>query len=69
MAKWYTIKASITVDVDIDVSADDKDAALRKFHDHICMTASLVDVAPDDVSVTEDSISDVAIESVDEAPQ
>jgi hypothetical protein len=64
---FFTIKASVMVDVEIDVQAASKEAAAELFRNHICMTASLLDLAAEDFDVSEDSIADVEVKSIDAA--
>lgn len=60
MMARYTIKASITVDVEMSIEADSRDEAAQIFNDQLCMTAGLTDLAPASFDVSEDSISNVS---------
>jgi hypothetical protein len=55
----YTIKASVTVDVEISLEADDEDEARATFHDRLAMSAQLVEMGEDEYEVNEDCITDV----------
>lgn len=56
----YVVRATVTVDVEMSVEADTKDAAKRAFDEHLIMSASLVDVEPGKFDTYEDSITEVA---------
>lgn len=64
MANGYTIKASVTVDVEMWVAANSEAEARANFSNHLLMTASLVDVPAENFETCEDSISDVNIENI-----
>lgn len=55
----FAVTATVSVDVEMSIEAESADAARKKFHDNICMTASLVDVPEPEFDVSEDSISGV----------
>lgn len=61
----YTIKATVSVEVEMSIEADSADAARKAFDDGICMTAELIDTPREKYDVSEDSIAgieDVRIE-------
>ncbi len=58
--KWFTVKAVVSVDVEIAVRAKSSKDARKMFGDQICMTACLIDTPGDVFEVHEDSISEVA---------
>lgn len=60
----FTVKATVSVDVEISIEADSAAAAKSAFNDHIIMTAGMVDVPVDSYDVSEDSISDVHVHRV-----
>ena len=55
----FAVTATVSVDVEMSIEAESADAARKKFHDNICMTASLVDIPESEFDVSEESISDV----------
>jgi hypothetical protein len=55
----YKVLATVSVDVEIELTAQSQSDAERQFNDHICMSASLVDYEGSDYDVCEESISDI----------
>ena len=55
----FKVIATVSVDVEIELTAASHTVAERLFNNHICMTASLVDYEGSDYDVCEDSISDI----------
>ena len=66
MAKRFIIKASVTLDVEIAIEAEDGDAAEKIFDEHLSVSAALMEVPTSKYDVNEDSISEVDIEDVSE---
>lgn len=61
----YTVKASVSVDVEMSIEAASADLAKAIFDDRIIMTASLDDTPTERYAVHEDSISDVQHQRVE----
>lgn len=66
MAKRFIIKASVTLDVEIAIEAEDGDAAEKIFDEQITVAAGLSDLSSEKYEVQEDSIVDIEIEDVSE---
>lgn len=60
----FTIKATITVDVALEIDADTIDDAENEFLDSIAMGAVLSGLDEGRYTVTEDTISDVIVNSI-----
>lgn len=58
-ATWHTIKATITLDVEMDVQAGTPDEALAKFRDRVCVDAYLIDTPKEQFETIDDGISDI----------
>lgn len=66
MAKtFYSVKASVTVDVELQIAAISKEEAEKIFNDKLAMSASLPDLKEvDDWFPAEDSITDIEVTDV-----
>ena len=63
----YTIKASVTVDIEIDVPAENRTEAQAILTDKLMMTAALVDMDHEDWTVDEDTISEISHVRIEDA--
>lgn len=61
---WFSVKADVSVEVEISVEAASAEQAEELFDKNLCVTASLVDVAAEKQIVAEDSIDCIRIKSV-----
>lgn len=57
----YTVKATVSVDIEMSIEANSAESAKEKFNDHVVMTAGMVDVAENSFDVHEDSVSEIHI--------
>jgi hypothetical protein len=55
----FSVKAYVTVDVDMTIEADSKQEAKEIFKDQIAMSATLTDTDDGLFEINEDSISDI----------
>lgn len=61
---FFSLSASVTVDVEMSINAQSPEAAEALFNDRISMTANLIDVGENDFFVNEDSISELDVSEV-----
>lgn len=57
--KHFTVKASVTVDVEMTINAETAGMAKKLFEDNVMMTANLVDIDAGVFQVHEESISEI----------
>lgn len=55
----FTITATVSVDVEMSVEAASATEARKLFDDHICMTATLIDLPEENFDVSEECVSGV----------
>lgn len=55
----YTVKAPVTVNVEMEIEAESQDEAIAKFKDSLALNAVLIDVDPTQWDTIEDSISEI----------
>lgn len=58
MTRW-SVQASVTVDLNMDLEAESRDEAERLLEAHISMTANMVDLPQDRFEVWDDTISEI----------
>ena len=58
MKKW-SVTAKVTVDINMDVEAEDRDSAERLLDTHLSMTANMVDLDIDRFEVWDDCIAEI----------
>ena len=63
----FTVKASVTVDVEMEIEADTAENAKSIFNKSIMMTASLSDTPADKFTVIDDSITELYRLEVEDA--
>lgn len=61
----YTVKATVTVDVEISIEASTLGEANDLFQNNLAVNATLVDVPAENFDVNEDSITEVAVTSTE----
>ena len=66
MAKRFIIKATVTLDVEIAIEAENGEEAEKIFDEQLTVAAGLAELPTSKYDVNEDSISEVDIEDVSE---
>lgn len=64
----YSVTATVSVEVNLEILAGDREAAEALFMNGISMTANLVDTPPDEFEIWDDCISDIDDVTVHSSP-